>query len=416
MEFSSNWTQKFNDFMVSIKNGIVAMASVFGIGVTGVGVYNGVSSDEISMDEIKKHQNSNSSAKERVSFFGSTHQQMQTSNLQLAGTGVDVKAIQSYIRDSLGMVTAKVNGEITVVKNSDANEYHIKIRRSPENQILVDERVKGSVEDVIRQVAIKLLESTDPHIAAATYWSKGDEANALRMIDVVLSNSNPNDDKYSLNLKAYINITNKRLDDAQRDIDQLSQLAPDFIPLLSSQSWIAREKGDFAESLRLSDEQIRRAPEKWWGHQSRAQSLQGLKKNEEASKSFLKVLELRPEVPTPYLIAGRFFMSISDMPKANEALRMGASKFNQHPLLNLTYADTLKQQKFFTYAESLYRKFLNDPKYKSYALIGICELMADQKKSEELVAHKEILRQHIKGNPLNPGEIKLFGKRLEALI
>ena len=252
MEFSSNWTQKFNDFMVSIKNGIVAMASVFGIGVTGVGVYNGVSSDEISMeeikvpstfeeqgykseittirilDEIKKHQNSNSSAKERVSFFGSTHQQMQTSNLQLAGTGVDVKAIQSYIRDSLGMVTAKVNGEITVVKNSDANEYHIKIRRSPENQILVDERVKGSVEDVIRQVAIKLLESTDPHIAAATYWSKGDEANALRMIDVVLSNSNPNDDKYSLNLKAYINITNKRLDDAQRDIDQLSQLAPDF--------------------------------------------------------------------------------------------------------------------------------------------------------------------------------------------
>jgi Tfp pilus assembly protein PilF len=95
---------------------------------------------------------------------------------------------------------------------------------------------------------------------------------------------------------------------------------------------------------------------------------------------------------------------------------MGASKFNQHPLLNLNYADALKQQKSFTYAESLYRKFLNDPKYKSYALIGICELMADQKKAEELTTQKEILRQHIKANPLNPGEVKLFAKRLEALL
>ena len=101
MENSPTWTQKFNDLMASIKNGLVALASVFGIGVTGIGVYNGVSSDEISMeeikvpsafeeqgykaeittlrilDEVKKYQNSNSSAKERVSFFGANQQQMQ---------------------------------------------------------------------------------------------------------------------------------------------------------------------------------------------------------------------------------------------------------------------------------------------------------------------------------------------------
>ena len=440
MENSPTWTQKFNDLMASIKNGIVALASVFGIGVTGIGVYNGVSSDEISMeeikvpsafeeqgykadittlrilDEIKKYQNSNSSAKERVSFFGANQQQIQTSNLQLAGTGVDVKAIQSYIRDSLGMVTAKVSGEITARKDADAIEYHIKIRRTPENHILVDERVRGSVEDVIRQASIKLLETTDPHIAAATYWTRGDEVNALRMIDVVLSNSNPNDDKYSLNLRAYIHITHKRLEDAQRDIDQLSRIAPDFVPLLSSQSWIAREKGDFAESLRLSDEQIRRAPDKWWGYQSRAQSLQGLKRNEEAEKSYLKVLELRPEVPFPYLNVGRFFLAKSDIPQAIEALRMGSSRFAQHPLLNLTYADALKQQKMYSYADSLYRQFLNDPKFKTYALIGIGEVLSAQQKWEALKVHKEVLQQQIKINPLSPSDIKLLGKRLDDLI
>lgn len=153
MDNAMTRTQMFNDLMASIKNGVVALASVFGIGVTGVGVYNGVSADEISveeikvpgtfeeqgyksdtttlriLDEIKKYQDSNGSAKERVNFFGASNQQMQTSNLQLAGTGIDVKAIQSFIRDSLGLVTAKVSGEITSRKEADVTEYHIKIRR-----------------------------------------------------------------------------------------------------------------------------------------------------------------------------------------------------------------------------------------------------------------------------------------------
>jgi tetratricopeptide (TPR) repeat protein len=432
--------QKFNDWMSIIKNGMVALASVFGIGVTGVGVYNGVSLDEISveeikvpsafdeqgyksdtttiriLDEIKKFQDSTGSAKERVSFFGTSNQQLQTSNLQLAGTGVDVKAIQTYIRDSLGMVTAKVGGEITARKESDVIEYHIKIRKTPENHILVDERVRGSVEDVIHRTSIKLLETTDPHIAAATYWSRGDEANSLRLIDVVLSNSDPNDDKYSLNLRAYIHITNKRLEEAQRDIDQLSQIAPDFVPLLSSKGWIAREKGDFSESLSLSDEQIRRAPNKWWGYLSRAQSLQGLKQSDQAEKSYLKALSLHPEVPGPYLTIGRFFLAKSDIPQATEALRTGASKFKHHPMLNLTYADVLKQQKMFVYAESIYRQFLNDPKFKAYALIGISESLAVQQKAEELKTYKEALRQHIKVFPLNTNDTKLLGKRLDVLL
>ncbi len=440
MDISSTWTQKFNDLMASIKNGIVALASVFGIGVTGIGVYNGVSSDELSveeikvpsafeeqgyksdittlriLDEIKKYQNSNASAKERVSFFGAGNQQMPTSNLQLAGTGVDVKAVQSYIRDSLGMVTAKVGGEITARKEADGIEYHIKIRKTPENHVLVDEKVRGSVEDVIHRTSMKLLESTDPHIAAATYWSSGDEVNALRMIDIVLSNANLADDKYSLNLRAYIHITNKRLDEAQKDIDRLTLSDPDFVPLLSAKSWIAREKGDFSESLRLSDEQIRRAPDKWWGYLSRAQSLQGLKQADEAEKSYRKVLALRPEVPGPYLSVGRFFLAKSDMPLALEALRTGASQFNKHPLLNLTYADALRQQKMFVYAESLYRQFLSDPKFKTYALIGMGESLSEQQKTEELKAHQEVLRQHLKINPLTPNDAKLIGKRLDALI
>jgi len=433
--------QTFNDIMSSIKNGVLAMVSVFGISITGVGVYQGVRSDEISLDEIKvpgqfeeqgyrtdittirildevkKLQNSNGSAKEKVSFFGASgNNQLQTSNLQLGATGFDVKAIQSFIRDSLGMVTVKVSGEITARKDGDDTEYHVKIRKTPENSILVDEKIRGNVEYVIRKTSLKLLESTDPHIAAASYWSMNDEVNALRMIDVVLGNDIISDDKFSLNLRAYINITNKRLDDAQADIDQLSKIAPDFIPLLSSKSWIARERGNFEESLKLSDEQIKRAPEKWWGHQARAQSLQGLKRNDEAQQEYLKVVEMRPSVPGPYLNASAFFVAKSDLAQAAQVLRIGVSKFNQHPMLSLTYADVLQHQKMFAYSESLYRPYLSHPKFKIYALVGIGELLFSQQKEAELKAHKDTLRQYIKDHPLSPGDTKMLGERLDALF
>ena len=95
---------------------------------------------------------------------------------------------------------------------------------------------------------------------------------------------------------------------------------------------------------------------------------------------------------------------------------MGSSRFPQHPLLNLTYADALKQQKMFSYADSLYRQFLNDPKFKTYALIGIGEVLSAQQKWEALKVHKKVLQQQIKINPLSPSDIKLLGKRLDDLI
>ena len=432
--------QKINDIMTSIKNGAVAIVSVFGISITGIGIFNGLTSDEISLDEIKvptqfeeqgyksdvttvrildevkKLQIPQQSAKERASFIGSKNNQLDSSNLQFAGNGIDIKSIQSYIRDSLGMVTAKVSGEITAKKDGENIEYHVKMRKIPGNLILVDEKIKGSVEDVIFKTSLKLLESMDPHIAASTYWAMRDEVNALRMIDVVLGNNITSDDKYSLNLRAYINITNKRLENAQKDIDQLSKIAPDFLPLLSSKSWIAREKGDFEESLRLSNEQISRAPDKWWGHQAKAQSLKGLKRDDEAKQEYLKVIELRPEVPGPYLNAGSFFLEKSDIQQASEVLRIGVSKFDQHPLLSLNYADVLRQQKMFAYSESLYRKFLNNQKFKLYALIGLGELLSSQQKKTELKAHNVMLRQYVKENPLSSSDTKLLGKRLEALL
>ncbi len=430
-------TERINNLMLAVKNGVLALASVLGIGISSIGIYNGVRSDEVTLDDIKvpatfeeqgyksdittvrildqisKYQLSSGSAKERVSFFG--NQQSQPTKIELAGSGVDVKAVQSYVRDSLGIQTSKISGEITTSKVGESTQYHVKIRKSPENIVLVDFKTTGTVEVLIDLIALNILEATDPHIAAAVHWGKGDEVNALRMIDVVLGNNNPDDDKFSLNLKAYIDITKKRLGSAQQDIEKLEKIAPDFIPLLSSKSWLAREKGDFSQSLELADLQIKRAPEKWWGYQARALSLQGLKRNEEAAKAYLKLIAMKPDSPSSYLIAGRFFASQSDFEHATDAFRTGVSRYRDHSGLSLAYADTMQQAKLFLSAEGLYRQFQEDPKSRLHALIGLVETLEIQNKTDELKKQKSTLKIFLEQHPLTDLEEKVFQKRLEIL-
>ena len=432
-------SEKINAWFEATKNAVIALASVFGLSITGIGVYNGIQADEVSIDEIKlpasfeeqgykadittirildgikQFQSSNSSAKDRVSFFG-PHNRDQPTNLQLAGSGKDVKAVQSYVRDSLGMVTAKISGVITARKTDSGTEYHVKIRRTPENAILVDLKSIGSIEDVIHQTALKILEATDPHIAAATYWSMSNESDALRMIDVVLGNDNTNDDKFSLNLRAYINITHKRYEKAQRDIDLLMKIAPDFIPLLSSRSWMAREKGDFTEALKLAEEQIFRAPDKWWGYLARAQAMQGLKRDEDASIAYIKLISMRPEVPNPYLVSGRYFVGKNDYEHATEAFRIGLSKYKDHPILNLTYADILLQEKNYVQSFSIYQRFVEIPKYRLHALIGLCEIFTAQNRNDDLKSHINLLRKFLIEHPMGENEKKLFSNRVKPFF
>lgn len=431
-------TDKINGWLVAIKNAFVALISISTFGIASTGVYNSIHLDEVSLEEIKvpsnfeeegyksdittirildnikKLQSTNSSAKDRVSFNNSSNNN-QSTTIELAGSGIDLKTIQMVVRDTLGIVTAKISGEITAKKIEKGYEYRIVIRRTPENLVLVDFKTMGTPEEVINQTSIKILEETDPHIAAAYYWSKANELDALRMIDVVLGNNNPNDDKFSLNLRAFIHLSKKRYELAQKDIDKITSNSPDFIPLLSSKSWMAREKGDFTEALNLSEDQIRKAPEKWWGYMGKALALQGLKRDDEATEAFLKVVNMRPEIPNPYLVSGRYFINQKKYDAANFVLRIGTSKFKDHHKLNLLYADALQKTMSTFHAESIYKGFLNDPKLSTHALIGIGEILKSENKSDELKSHLIKLKKHVQDNPIEDSDLKYLGKRLAEL-
>jgi tetratricopeptide (TPR) repeat protein len=170
---------------------------------------------------------------------------------------------------------------------------------------------------------------------------------------------------------------------------------------------MAREKGDFTEALKLAEEQIFRAPEKWWGYLARAQAMQGLKRDEDASIAYIKLISMRPEVPNSYLVSGRYFVGKNDYEHATEAFRIGLSKYKDHPILNLTYADILLQD---------INDFFEIPKYRLHALIGLCEIFTAQNRNDDLKSHTNLLRKFIIEHTMGENEKKLFSNRVKPFF
>ena len=354
-----------NRWATTIKNGCLAILSFLGIGIASIGTYNGLTKNTVTLedisvppsfeqrgfnetvttrrllDEIKRLQSESTSAKERVSFFSNQFADKAPS-LQMAGTGIDVKTIQKFIRDSLDIETAKISGDITLAQGDDV--YNVNIRDAQNNRVLVDMRYKGSPDVVIKQAALKMLEVLDPQNAASAYWRRGDEINALRLADVVLGNENPKDDMYSLNLRIYINLTNKNLEAARKDLELLNTIAPNFVPGFGAASWYWREKKEYEKSIAMAEKQIALDPQKFYGYNFKALTLAAQGKNDEASIYFEKSIATRPDAANAYLAAAIHFLNNAENERAQQTFRVGLAKYPENVALKTRYADLLVKQ------------------------------------------------------------------------
>ncbi len=402
-----------NRWVITLKNGCIALLSILGIGIASIGTYNGLTKNSVTLeeisvppafeargfnstvttrrllDEIKRLQAESTSAKERVSFFG--HQsEDKTPTLQMAGTGIDVKTIQKFIRDSLDIETAKISGDITLAQAEGDEVYNVNIRDAQKNKVLVDMRFNGSPDAVIKQAALKMLEVLDPQNAASAYWRRGDEINAMRLADIVLGNENPKDDMYSLNLRAYINLVNKNLDGAQKDLEMLTAIAPNFVPAFGAYSWYWREKKDYDQSIAMAEKQIALEPQKYSGYNFKALALAAQGKNDEASIFFEKVISLRPDAPQAYLAAVLHFQANNETARAQQAFRVGLAKYPENPTLKIRYADFLVRQNEIKRGKSIYLEMLEINPVRSS--LGLAEIALLENNKKNFLKYQEQLR------------------------
>ena len=218
----------------------------------------------------------------------------------------------------------------------------------------------------------------DPHIAASIYWRNRDEANALRMINVVLSNDNPADDKYSLNLRAYIHITAKRFAAAQADYERIMKIDPKFAPAHGMAAWLLRAQGKFDASLAEADKAIEIAPAKYFGYFQKAQTFRDMKRDEDAEASFAKALALKPDAAGPYMQAAAFKAAKGELDEAGAIYRKGLYLFSDSAPLHAAMGDLLKKQGQADAALREYTIALDlDPK-NTVALAGLKEIKTNE--------------------------------------
>lgn len=390
--------EKLTRWAEGIKSGSVTLLALGAASISGVGVMHAVTTDSVSLDPIKvpapfeergfnseiattrlldeiaTYQRKSSSAKDRVAISGKGGDELE--KLQAPVAGVDVKMIQSIIQDTLGVKKERISGEITFKKVGDEPVYNVRLRRLPGNHVLLDIAATGEPEAVLKQAALAMIEVFDPHIAASIYWRNKDEANAMRLIDVVLNNDNPGDDKYSLNLRAYIHITAKRFNAAQTDFERIMMIDSKFAPAHGMAAWLLRAQGKFEASLAEADKAIEIAPAKYFGYYQKALTLREMKRDDDAETSFTKALSMKPDSAAPYAQAAAFKMAKGKLDEANETYRKGIYLFSDYAPLHAGMGELLRIQGQAAAAQKEYSLALElDPK-NTVALAGLKEVEA----------------------------------------
>lgn len=254
--------------------------------------------------------------------------------------GFSVKDFVALIGEFFGKKISRISGEITLVKDGDKTIYKVKLRKSPEQIVLVDFEAELSPDDLALKTALKLIEKTDPHIAAALYQGAfRDKANSLRMIEVVLSDDNVQNHKYTYNLLSQIHVNELKYEAAFDDLKKSLDIDPLFPATYANLANLYASKKEFENGIDAADKAIKFGPEAPYGYFQKGRiyrdmndyvkaefflrktiekdraffaaysSLAGLfsdqNKLEEASKWLVKGILIRPEIPNLYFSYGR---------------------------------------------------------------------------------------------------------------
>ncbi len=282
----------------------------------------------------------------------------QLANLQ-AVHGFDVRMVQSVVQDLLGIKKEKIAGEITFQAEKDRVIYQIRIRSLPKNTLLVDFKTSSNISEVIKEIALKLIEKMDPAVAASYYrWSK-DIDNSLRLVDEALRNNDLYDDNYALVGRAQIYIGRKKFELAQQDLNQIFKADPNFVPALNTQSYLLNEQKQFEKAMEFALKAKSYWPERWQPYANIGDAADGLGKKDEAEAAYRSAIAYNPTWPSVYNEIAAFFIQRNKREFAEQIYHKGLLKFPANTELLLHYGQFLlvsgRQEQALNYLVKAYR-------------------------------------------------------------
>ena len=289
------------------------------------------------IDELRIINKTATTTKSRSAISGKApgEELSKIDNLPTPG-GVDIKGLVSAFRDALGIEKKSIGGEITVIGDDKDGRYLVRLRESPSENLLVSGVFQGSIESVIEQIALSLVEKIDPVVAASYYRNHKNPKDTLRMVESALTNASKADDTFALSQRAQLYVGQKKWSLAKMDLDDLLALDPNSPQGLGVMSYWHNEQDQYNEGLIFAEKQIAAMPTMWQAHFNKADALIGLKRN--AEEAYEAGLKLNPSRPFAYLDSSKYFSEIQKNNRAYELLREGVAKFPNSAELHVAYA------------------------------------------------------------------------------
>jgi tetratricopeptide (TPR) repeat protein len=347
---------------------------------------------EIVTDRLIDHviflNNRTPSAKDRSKFADS---KIDLDKIDTNVAGFSLKEFVATIGEFFGKQIKKISGEITLVKDGDKTFYKIKLRQTPERIILVEFQEEMSPEDFIKKIALKLIEKTDPHVAASLYQGVfRDKVNAYRMIDVVLSDDNVQNHKYSLNLRSQMYLNEGKYDDAWNDLKRSLEIDPNFSATHANMSGYYQSIKNFEKAEDESDISIKLDPSKPYGYVQKGRIVRERKEYDNAINYFIKGLEADRYFYPAYNLIALTYLTQNKLDEASKWFIKGAKIRPEFPYFYYNYGRILTKQ--YRHYEALiqYQNAVNIDQENHEFIIAIIECYDTLKMhaQKEVAIHK----------------------------
>ena len=329
----------------------------------------------------------------------------QLANLQ-ALHGIDLRIVQQLVQNLFGVKKEKISGEITFYKENDRTIYQVRIRALPQNTLLVDFATTSNISEVIKEIALKLIEKLDPAVAASYYrWNK-DIDSAMRLIDEALRNQDLYDDNYALVGRAQIYIARKKFELAQQDLDRILLTDPKFVPAMTTQAYLFNEQKQYDKALEFALKAKVFWPERWQPYTNIGHALIGLGKPDEAEAAYISTIAYNPTWPIVYDEVASFFIQRGKRDMAEQVYHKGLVKFPEQPDLLLHYGQFLlaanRKEQALNYLIKAYRVSPNE-----VAVWAALLPLSGNTKDPVLLEVREKAATHINTKPDTPAAQQL---------
>src|SRR5262249_16464387 len=177
--------------------------------------------------------------------------------------GVSLTTVILHLRELFGRSDIRVSGEITVEHpfavslggkedKAPPKKFSIRLGIDDKGRVQYEVEATDTLETLVEQAALKLVERFDPLDAAHYSYHKRDYDNALRIVRAYLADPTKNERQWALNLLGLIEHVRNRSDDALAEkgyneaitvFEKLRASDPKFAPALYNLSYVLIDKG-----------------------------------------------------------------------------------------------------------------------------------------------------------------------------